>query len=174
MEAILIIVFLLALIAFSRAVYSSGNTNRRKRFKCKREGTLRASDPINNHLSSGEVEKLRDDLKRSYADFKLYASVEEFEDDWYVNYDFNTGNRNYQEYLRSDAWKKVRVAARLKHGNVCCVCGDPKVEVHHKNYDHVFNEQFNNYEDLELRCRSCHQQWHDEDDIKKGRLFKGV
>lgn len=73
----------------------------------------------------------------------------------------------YKAYLRSPAWQKLRRAVfdrAVKNANsknrfgVCEKCGyepwKPCLQVHHRNYDHVFGEKL---EDLILLCPCGHK-----------------
>jgi hypothetical protein len=66
----------------------------------------------------------------------------------------------YGDYLASDAWSLVRKKAnrRKKYKNCLC-CGNPRTELHHKDYKWIFTKD-------ELRsvipiCRTHHQEIHD-------------
>lgn len=62
----------------------------------------------------------------------------------------------YQEYLKTEHWQRLR-AERLKIDNYKCqYCGRPyDLQVHHLSYDNLWNE--NVYEDLITLCKSCHK-----------------
>lgn len=67
----------------------------------------------------------------------------------------------YYEYLRSPEWKRKR-RLRIEMDNFTCqTCGikfpDSRIQVHHKTYDRIFNEDMN---DLETICKPCHQSEH--------------
>ena len=62
---------------------------------------------------------------------------------------------NYQEYLRSDQWKRKRDKRVIADGK-CQICGRPfDLQVHHKTYENV---PFEHAEDLITLCRECHQE----------------
>lgn len=64
----------------------------------------------------------------------------------------------YYDYLNSKHWKKTRKNFLNKYGWQCKKCGRSQgVLVHHKNYNSVFNEDFN---DLLPLCRDCHDKEH--------------
>lgn len=68
------------------------------------------------------------------------------------------GYKSYQEYLASDYWKEKRKWILFVLGNKCSKCeSNQDVQVHHKNYDSVGNE---NIHDVILLCRKCHQEEH--------------
>lgn len=66
----------------------------------------------------------------------------------------------YREYLKSDKWRVKRLAALKRDGYVCQACLSRKAsQVHHKTYEHVFDEPLF---DLESVCEHCHQKLHAE------------
>ena len=63
----------------------------------------------------------------------------------------------YVSYLRSDKWKRKRVALGFNRGFKCEMCGRDcrdGFEVHHKTYKRIFREPFC---DLMLLCPNCHR-----------------
>lgn len=72
-------------------------------------------------------------------------------------------NKEYQEYLASDAWKR-KAEQRLEIDNYQCQsCGcygttTNKIEVHHLSYKNIKNE--NVYTDLLSLCHCCHKNIH--------------
>ena len=65
----------------------------------------------------------------------------------------------YRKYLKSDAWKAKREEAFRLHGKRCKECGATRqLEVNHKHYRNIFNE--NVKEDLEILCHVCHCIYH--------------
>lgn len=66
-------------------------------------------------------------------------------------------NDRYREYLLSDEWKSIRLTI-IEDREQCERCGsDYKLQIHHKNYDNIFNELDS---DLELLCKRCHLLQH--------------
>lgn len=66
----------------------------------------------------------------------------------------NLAEINYQEYLKTKYWKKVRKVMHKTIGRKCELCGsDMFIDVHHFNYNNVGKETLN---DLTCLCRSCH------------------
>jgi hypothetical protein len=64
----------------------------------------------------------------------------------------------YLEYLKSEHWQETRArfrASRLQQG--CYVCGDPRVDLHHKTYKRLGNERLT---DLLPLCRRHHEATH--------------
>lgn len=61
----------------------------------------------------------------------------------------------YQEYMRSVAWNKKRFEVLKRDGFQCQTClSRDALEVHHKTYDRLFNEDM---EDLITLCHECHE-----------------
>lgn len=67
---------------------------------------------------------------------------------------------NYQTYLKSAHWQKVRRAALKRAGLRCQICNESGVQldVHHRTYERLGNE-FDS--DLTVLCNSCHGKFHD-------------
>jgi|SRR5215475_245150 len=78
---------------------------------------------------------------------------------------------NYQEYLCSRDWSLKKNAVHERAGELCERCLWRKgVAVHHKTYEHIYNERL---EDLELLCDVCHAYQHGKEheiDIEKVKL----
>jgi hypothetical protein len=65
----------------------------------------------------------------------------------------------YKDYLRCEWWKWRRLQALKKAKHRCQRCNDKaKLQVHHKTYVRLGRERD---EDLEVVCRSCHEQEHE-------------
>lgn len=65
--------------------------------------------------------------------------------------------KKYYTYLESDEWATIRIEMLTKYP-YCQRCGyKHTLQVHHKTYKNVFNE---NPEDLEVICKKCHQEEH--------------
>lgn len=65
----------------------------------------------------------------------------------------------YYEYLQSEQWKKKKSFAIKYYHNQCTVCGTKQsLNVHHKRYNHIFNEPI---EDLSVLCVRDHHLHHD-------------
>ena len=61
---------------------------------------------------------------------------------------------NYHEYLNSSTWKARRQAKLAKAKYRCENCGEKGyLEVHHKTYKNLGNEDTN---DLIVLCKGCH------------------
>ena len=67
---------------------------------------------------------------------------------------------DYQEYILSEAWAFMRRARLIEDKYKCCRCGFKReLQVHHKTYDRLGNEEM---EDLETLCVRCHNDIHME------------
>jgi hypothetical protein len=67
----------------------------------------------------------------------------------------------YRAYLRSAYWRDVKRRYRASDlPQACVVCGDPRVDLHHKTYERRGREELT---DLEPRCRKHHEEVHAED-----------
>lgn len=67
----------------------------------------------------------------------------------------------YRQYLRSKAWRRIRMAMLWIADYRCQLCGrtnsETTLEVHHRNYDRVYCER---PEDLMVLCSDCHRKHH--------------
>ena len=65
----------------------------------------------------------------------------------------------YQEYLKSDRWHKIREWALIFWGYRCCLCyAKDKIHVHHRTYIRLGHELLT---DLIVMCEHCHFAHHD-------------
>ena len=68
----------------------------------------------------------------------------------------------YNEYLKSDYWKRVSYTVKKEAGFKCLQCGSrKKLEVHHLSYEHK-GDEMNHLEDLICLCHECHSKLHDK------------
>lgn len=68
------------------------------------------------------------------------------------------GKRGYRRYMKSTAWFTVRQRYRDSKLPQCCrVCGDKRVDLHHRTYSHLGHERLR---DLVPLCREDHQGLH--------------
>jgi hypothetical protein len=68
------------------------------------------------------------------------------------------GFRSYRDYLRSDHWHELRERYRASQlPQVCFVCWDPNVDLHHKTYKRLGEERLT---DLLPLCRLHHDLAH--------------
>lgn len=66
--------------------------------------------------------------------------------------------QSYTAYLKSPQWARKRVLVLRRDGGLCQACLEsPATDVHHKTYEHVFDEPLF---DLESVCRPCHELLH--------------
>lgn len=64
----------------------------------------------------------------------------------------------YQDYLNSDLWQEKKKWILECFNNECQKCKTKKgLNVHHKNYDSVGNE---NIHDVTVLCFKCHKEEH--------------
>jgi hypothetical protein len=65
----------------------------------------------------------------------------------------------YNQYLQTKHWKKTRQLALDYAGHACQICNASGVtlDVHHRTYERLGNEQV---ADLTVLCRSCHSTFH--------------
>lgn len=68
-------------------------------------------------------------------------------------------NRDYELYLASPKWAEKRRQVLERDGYACQKCGKTKVilQVHHRTYERIFNEDL---DDLVTWCKSCHKKHH--------------
>lgn len=66
----------------------------------------------------------------------------------------------YQEYLNSEHWKRMRKECFARYGTKCAVCKNPSVpvDVHHLNYRNILDVKVS---DLRPLCRRCHEAMHE-------------
>lgn len=96
------------------------------------------------------IRALREDAQTPSASRKLYREMP------------------YDEYLRTDHWRKTRNAALSRAGWACMRCPAQRtLEVHHKTYERLGEELSG---DLEVLCATCHQGHH----IDEARRVHGV
>lgn len=62
---------------------------------------------------------------------------------------------NYQDYLKSKHWDRIRRAALKRAGYSCQLCGRQEtLDVHHNNYRNLWHEKA---KDVFAICRKCHE-----------------
>jgi len=67
---------------------------------------------------------------------------------------------SYKQYLQSPHWNEVRKLAIENAKGKCQLCNNNKyLNVHHRTYIHLGNEQ-NNLSDLTVLCKNCHEKFH--------------
>lgn len=71
----------------------------------------------------------------------------------------------YSTYLLTSRWKLLRDEVLARDGYRCRVCNSREcLEVHHRTYERIFNEDF---DDLTTLCCRCHDTF-----SRHGRLVK--
>ncbi len=69
-----------------------------------------------------------------------------------------SGYEYYEEYLKSDEWKKRRLLVFKRDGKTCQAClSEAATEIHHLTNDRIFSEPLF---DLVAVCRPCHEKLH--------------
>ena len=71
-------------------------------------------------------------------------------------------DNNYKAYLNSWQWQEKREEYLQEYGSDACeMCGTvcENLQVHHKHYRNIYDEDMN---DLIALCPECHSQMHDE------------
>ena len=74
-------------------------------------------------------------------------------------------NRKYQEYLKSDKWRRIAQKRMEIDHFQCCMCGSRgtsqnPLEVHHLSYKYLYHEEERIYQDLCTLDHACHKQVH--------------
>lgn len=68
---------------------------------------------------------------------------------WHMDYDM---------YLLTEHWVKIRRDALKRAGWRCQICNTDKgLNVHHRTYEHLWNEEIS---DLTVLCFACHSRHH--------------
>jgi len=66
--------------------------------------------------------------------------------------------KEYEEYLKSDKWKRKREGALKRAYHKCQVCNFPNnLHVHHRTYENLYKEAA---ADLTVLCDRCHTVFH--------------
>jgi len=91
--------------------------------------------------------------KESYTNIKLRFSELRTES-------FEMQKKYYREvYLKSEIWKEKRDLIVKFYSGLCFKCGESAKDVHHKTYENIYTEKF---EDLIPLCRDCHEKEHEK------------
>jgi len=70
---------------------------------------------------------------------------------------------SYNEFLQTKYWKIVREFAIEKACKRCELCySQTKLNVHHKTYDHHYEEHKYYKTDLIVLCQECHSKFHNK------------
>ena len=78
---------------------------------------------------------------------------------------YDRGLETYQEYLNCSHWVNFRVDYWSRHSKICFITGRPAIDLHHKNYDCLFNE-----EDKDITPVSREAHFMIEQIIKKNKV----
>lgn len=75
----------------------------------------------------------------------------------------------YRDYLESTDWQALREEA-IAHADGCCEnCGSQRrLDVHHVHYRTLGDESL---ADLQVLCRSCHEELHAFEGVDEGRAY---
>ncbi len=114
-----------------------------------------------NHKTKTTLMSLRDLAKR--------GELQEFvgDDPQQFFWPYKAHNSRYDRYLKSDKWKSKRRKVLTRANGKCEGCLEARAtEVHHVDYQHLFDEPL-----FELRalCSECHRAISEQDKAKKGR-----
>ena len=67
---------------------------------------------------------------------------------------------DYNKYIKSAAWLRIRDLVLLRDNNRCIICGFKKnLHIHHMTYKHLFKEE-GHLEELVTLCQKCHDTIH--------------
>lgn len=66
-------------------------------------------------------------------------------------------SEEYQQYMKSDRWRRFADALKRTYGNRCVVCyADGPLDIHHRTYERFGRERIEDHDCLPL-CRKCHK-----------------
>lgn len=82
---------------------------------------------------------------------------------------------SYNAYLKSRKWKAICVKVKTRDGHRCRLCNVPegraKLEVHHRTYERLGDEDLN---DLTTLCETCHRRFHASATLFKDYPFQSI
>ena len=74
---------------------------------------------------------------------------------------------NYEEYLKSEEWRKKRQLVLEFWNHECAICAaNDNLHIHHRTYIRLGHEKLT---DLIALCKTCHDLFHSRG--KRGRLW---
>lgn len=116
-----------------------------------------------HNMFGQEKRVMNQNIKYTTKKLDVKLHIEERKTDYLIVFDnkkkYKTPYVDYKEYLQSDHWKKVSREYRQKYGK-CQLCGTTgKLNVHHNNYECLYNETD---KDLIVLCEECHKKFHDK------------
>lgn len=85
----------------------------------------------------------------------------------YIRNDIGAKHYYHDIYLKSDEWKSKREKILKRDNYECVCCGDSATQVHHINYNHVYQEK---EKELLSVCKNCHESIHNNLPV----FFKGL
>lgn len=111
-----------------------------------------------------------DEFKVRFNDFyetEIFTLIENFN----LRIDYaNYLPVNYNDFLRTPYWKIIACWVKEIANDRCQICNSKiRLNVHHKTYDHHFDEHNWFKEDLICLCNKCHELFH-----KNGKLAKDI
>jgi len=65
---------------------------------------------------------------------------------------------DYNKYINSESWKRLKSSALERANGKCQFCGKPASEIHHKKYPKVFSDD--KLDNLVACCKKCHSLQH--------------
>ena len=69
---------------------------------------------------------------------------------------WHNGTSEYDRYLRSALWRKIKARIEARDKGECCICGGDAIEVHHHDYSEATMRGENDAA-LSSLCRDCHR-----------------
>lgn len=74
--------------------------------------------------------------------------------------------RDYNKYIKSSSWLRIRDIVLFRDNGKCAVCGSTNnLHIHHKTYNNLFNEE-KHLDELITLCRKCHDNIHGREGSK--------
>jgi len=100
-------------------------------------------------INIGEIKESLPDT--NWEEYRVYRNFE-------LNQEGLKRREEYNDYLKSDKWYKIRQVVLERDNFLCQGCLENRAtDVHHKNYNTLFNEVLF---DLISVCRTCHLKIH--------------
>ena len=103
-------------------------------------------------------ESLRREYHKARDAFYRYVRLHHHKMDW-------------QEYMQSPEWQRLRSEALRRDKYVCQLCGESKnLHVHHISYEHVGTAR--EIDDVVSLCARCHDEVHAAHGEEAGRRYQ--
>jgi len=80
----------------------------------------------------------------------------------------------YEKYLKSPEWEKLKKRAMERARGQCEFCGDVAYAIHHVRYPKVLTFDFDCLDNLVAVCRRCHELSHGIRRSGTGRPLKAI